>query len=187
MSTVIGAAATGRNSWPRHLAAVGVPLVLAGLAYTLWWISDRLLYVGPLDRAAFGWLVVMPLWIGAPVVSGSLWATLGQRATVAVAAAVWLAISAAASLLLWQAVAFPNCGTGTIRTPPEMALPSLVVGVAVGGGVAGSGLVSAVLVRQGRRLTAVVLGATAGVVAIGVVIAVAVVTVLGPACQRPSV
>ncbi|MBA2373099.1 MAG: hypothetical protein H0V74_02700, partial [Chloroflexi bacterium] len=37
-----------------------VPLALVALAYALWWLSDRLGYIGPLDRAAFGWAVVIP-------------------------------------------------------------------------------------------------------------------------------
>ena len=42
----------------RLAIAMLTPLVGVALAYGLWWISDRLLYIGPLDRATFGWLVV---------------------------------------------------------------------------------------------------------------------------------
>ncbi len=186
MSTVIGPTASSRNPWPRYVAAVAVPLSLAGLAYVLWWISDRLLYIGPLDRAAFGWLVVIPVWIGAPVAAGFAWRTLEPTSTRLIAALVGTVVAAVAALLLWQAVAFPNCGTGTIRTPQEMVLPSMLVGAALGGGVAWSGLVSAGLARRGRPIAALVLGAAAGTLALAVVIAVAAMTVLGPACQRPS-
>ncbi len=79
MSTVIGRTPSGQNPWPRYVAAVLVPLALVGLAYVLWWISDRLLYVGPLDRAAFGWVVVVPVWIAAPVAAGFVWRTLDRR------------------------------------------------------------------------------------------------------------
>lgn len=187
MSTVIGTTASGQNSWPRYVAAVAVPLALAGLAYLLWWISDRLLYVGPLDRAAFGWVVVIPTWIAAPVAAGFVWRTLDRRTTRVIAALVGTVIAAAAALLLWQAVAFPNCGTGTIHTPQEMVLPSLLVGAVVGGGVAWSGLVSARFARQGRPIAAVILGAAAEAFMVAAVILVAALTLLGPACQRPSV
>lgn len=186
MSTVIGTTASSQNSWPRYVAGVAVPLALAGLAYLLWWISDRLLYVGPLDRAAFGWVVVVPVWIAAPVAAGFVWRTLDRRSTRVIAALVGTVIAAAAALLLWQAVASPDCGTGAIRTPQELVLPSLLVGVVVGGGVAWSGTVSAGLARQGRPIAAVVLGAAAEALMVAAVILVAGLTLLGPACQRPS-
>lgn len=187
MSTVIDTTASGQNSWPRYVVAVVVPHALAGLAYVLWWMSDRLLYVGPLDRAAVGWVVVVPVWIAAPVAAGFVWRTLDRRTTRVIAALVGTVIGAAAALLLWQAVAFPDCGTGAIRGPQEMALPSLLVGAVVGGGVAWSGLVSAGFARQGRPIAAVVLGAAAEALMVAAVILVAALTLLGPACQRPSV
>jgi len=187
VSTVIDTTASGQNSWPRYVVAVVVPHALAGLAYVLWWMSDRLLNVGPLDRAAVGWVVVVPVWIAAPVAAGFVWRTLDRRTTRVIAALVGTVIGAAAALLLWQAVAFPDCGTGAIRGPQEMALPSLLVGAVVGGGVAWSGLVSAGFARQGRPIAAVVLGAAAEALMVAAVILVAALTLLGPACQRPSV
>src|SRR5437773_887043 len=56
----------------RFFVGVAVPLALVVLAYFLWQVSDRLLYIGPLDRAAFEWSVVIPIWIGAPVAAGSV-------------------------------------------------------------------------------------------------------------------
>jgi len=187
VSTAIGTTASGQNSWPRYVAAVAVPLALAGLAYALWWISDRLVYVGPLDRAAFGWVVVIPVWIAAPVAAGFVWRTLNRRTSWVIAGLVGTVIGAAAALFLWQAVAFPNCGTGAIHTPQEMVLPSLLVGAVVGGGVAWSGLVSAGLARQGRPIAAVALGAAFEALMIAAAILVLALTLLGPACQRPSV
>ena len=52
-----------RGEAGRVALGVAVPLVLLALVYALWWVSNELLYVGPLDRAAFGWSVVIPLWI----------------------------------------------------------------------------------------------------------------------------
>ena len=49
------------------------PLLVVAVAFVLWWISDRLLYVGPLDRATFGWAVVVPLWAAAPTFAGFSW------------------------------------------------------------------------------------------------------------------
>ncbi len=103
-----------------------------------------------------------------------------------IAGLVGTVIAAAAAVLLWQAVAFPNCGTGAIRTPPEMMLPSLSVGAVIGGGVALSGLVTARFARQGRLIAALVLGAATETLMIAAALAVLTLTLLGPACQRPS-
>jgi hypothetical protein len=180
-------APSGPNPWPRIVVGAVVPLAVVGLAYLLWWISDRLVYVGPLDRAAFGWVVVIPTWIAAPALVGFVWRTLDQRTTLAVAALVGTMIAAVTALLLWQAIAFPACETGAIRTPQEMALPALLIGSVVGGGVALSGLVSARFARQGRLIAALVLGATTEVLMVAVAILVAASTLLGPSCQRPAV
>ena len=187
MGTVIGATPSGRAGGSLVVFGVAVPLAVAGLAYLLWQISDRLLYVGPLDRAAFGWIVVVPTWIAAPVAAGFAWRVLDQRTARAVAAFVGTVITAVAGLLLWQAIASPACETGAIHTPQEMALPSLLVGVVVGGGVALSGLVSAQSARERRFITAVILGAACEALMIVAAIMVAAALILGPACQRPSI
>ena len=184
---MIGRTASSNDSWPRYVAAVALPLGLAGLAYLLWSISDRLVGVGPIDRAAFGWVVVVPVWIAAPVAAGFVWRTLDRPATRVIGTLVGTVIAAAAAWLLWQAVAFPNCGTGAIRAPQEMVLPSVLIGAVVGGGVAWSGLISAGFARQGRPVAAMVLGAAAAALMVAVVILVAALTLLGPACQRPSI
>lgn len=169
------------------LLAVAVPLALAALVYALWWISDRLLTVGPLDRAAFGWAVVMPTWIVAPVAAGFAWRRLSPRGGILAAALVGLAISGIAAALFWLSVAHPNCSTGDIHTPGDWILPSLALGLAIGVGFAISGLIATSFLREGHRLRAVLLGGGAEVVMVSVAIAMAgVVLVLsGPACQRP--
>ena len=43
--------------------AVVIPISLMGVALALWWISDKLMTVGPFDRAAFGWVFVVPIWL----------------------------------------------------------------------------------------------------------------------------
>ncbi len=185
MGTMIETAPSRQNPWRRIVVGAVLPLVVAGIAYLLWWISDRILYVGPLDRAAFGWVVVIPVWIAAPAVAGLAWRRLDQRTTLAVAVLVGAVIAAVAAVLLWQAIAFPACETGAIHTPQEMVLPSLLVGAVVGGGVALSGLVSARFARQGRLIAALGLGAAAEVLMIAVAILVVGATLLGPSCQRP--
>lgn len=185
MGIVIGTAPSGRSRSSQVILGTAGPLAVVGLAYLLWFISDRLLYVGPLDRASFGWLVVLPVWIAAPVVAGFAWRRRDERTTRVAAALVGTIIAAVAGLLLWQSVAFPACETGAIHSPQEMALPSLAVGVVVGGGVALSCLVSAQFLRRGRLLAAVAVGVVGEVLMVAVAIIVATALILGPACQRP--
>ena len=45
----------------RLVLAALLPLAVLGVVYAIWWISDRLVIIGPIDRATFGWLVVVPL------------------------------------------------------------------------------------------------------------------------------
>lgn len=175
------------SSASHFLLGIVVPLALAALAYVLWWISDRLVTIGPLDRAAFGWAVVMPTWIVAPVAAGFAWHRLTPRGGVLAAALVGLAISGIAAALFWLSVAYPNCTTGDIHKPGDWVLPSLALGLAIGGGFVINGLIATSFLREGHRLRAVLLGGGAGVVMVSVAIAMAgVILVLsGPACQRP--
>src|SRR3954453_20317543 len=116
-----------------HLLVIGVaaPLAVAGLAYLLWWISDRLVVVGPLDRASFGWMVVVPTWLAAPVVAGFAWRPIDERTGGAVVSVDGTVMAGLSTVLLWRSVAFPPFRTGPIHTPPEMVLPAVLVGALV--------------------------------------------------------
>ena len=61
--------------------AVAAPLAALAAAYVLWRMSNELLWIGPLDRAAFGWLVVVPVWALAPVAAASASRALSMRAS----------------------------------------------------------------------------------------------------------
>ena len=169
----------------RFVLGVTVPLGVASLSYMLWWISDRLLYVGPFDRAAFGWIVVIPLWVVAPVVGGFAWRRLSPWLSAVAAIVVGVAISAAAALSMWQIVAFPACETGNIHAPGDWVVPSLWFGLVVGGGLALSGLIASKFARDGRSWLAVLLGAGTEGVMIGAAILVGGAMFIGPHCQRP--
>ena len=175
------------RSLARFVLAIFVPLAVVAVAYMLWSISDRLLYIGPLDRAAFGWSVVIPIWVAAPVAAGFVWGSITRRASVLAGVVVGSVVGAFATFLVWQSVAFPDCGTGAIRTPEEYLGPSLFVGLVVGVGLTVSGLLAAGRARQGRPAHAVAIGATGAVVMGLLAIVVATMTLLGPSCQRPSV
>src|SRR4051794_41342591 len=117
-----------------HLLLIGVaaPLAMAGLAYLLWWISDRLVVVGPLDRASFGWVVVVPTWLAAPVVAGFAWRPVDERTTWAVAGGVGAGMAALSTPLLWPSGALSPCANGATPTPSEMVLPPPLLGAGAG-------------------------------------------------------
>ena len=186
MSTTVEGVSGPASRLPvRFILGVAVPLAVASLSYVLWWISDRLLWIGPLDRAAFGWIVVIPFWIAAPVVGGFAWRRLTLRTSVIAAVVVGATISGAAAWSMWQLVAFPGCETDAIHTPDYWILPSLWFGLVVGGGLALSGLIASKFARDGRPWLAVVLGAGAEVLMIGAGILVGGTMFMGPHCQRP--
>lgn len=79
-----------------HLAlGVAASLATVALGYALWSVSDRLLYIGPLDRAAFGWAVVVPVWALAPVAAALAWRRLTP------AAPRWLPLRSGSSSAVW--------------------------------------------------------------------------------------
>ena len=82
-----------------HLAlGVLAPLATVALAYGLWFVSDRLLYIAPLDRAAFGWAVVVPVWALAPVAAAFAWRRLTPRGITMAAAALGLIVGGLAAV-----------------------------------------------------------------------------------------
>ncbi len=164
---------------------IAVPLAVAAVAYGLWWVSDQLLYIGPLDRATFGWAVVIPIWLAAPGASGFAWSRLSTRDSTLAALVVGIAIGLIAAALFWQAVIHPDCVP--TRTSTDWVLPSLLLGGSIGGAVAVSALLSASLVRQGRRWRAVALGAgTEIVLMFATILLVAGPLLAVPGCDRTA-
>ena len=189
MASSMGDRASGRGGRfeAGFVIAVAVPLVIAALAYALWWISDRLVTIGPFDRATFGWGVVIPIWICGPIAAGFAWQRLSEPSSRLAAAVVTLAVGGAAAVLFWRSVAYPDCASGPVHQPIDWVLPSLLVGLVIGGGLAGSALVVRWRARGGRRWQAVILGAGAEAVMVLAAILVAAATLVGPGCQRPSI
>jgi hypothetical protein len=171
----------------RFAVGVALPLAVVALAYTLWWISDRLLYIGPLDRAAFGWAVVVPIWVSVPITAGFAWLPLTRSGAVLAATVVGSTVGIVAAVLFWQGVAFPDCGSGAVRTPMDWVIPSMLVGFMVGAGLAASGLLASMLVRDGHPWRAFILGAGTELVLMFVAVLVVALVVMGPGCQRPSI
>jgi hypothetical protein len=180
-------AQAARQPITRLASSVAAPLGVIALAYGLWWISDRLLYIGPLDRATFGWAVVIPIWLLAPFVAALAWRSLSSRTTMQAAVLFGAIVTGVSALLFWRAVAFLDCENGAIRTPTEWVVPSLVLGAVIGGGVAISGLVAVRILKGGHPWWALVAGATTSFAMFWVAVAVFATVASGPGCQRPPI
>jgi hypothetical protein len=171
----------------RVALGVALPLLFTSLAYGLWWISDQLVVIGPLDRASFGWIVVVPLWLLAPVVAGFSWRALSTGQARLAALIVAASISAGAALLYWQSIGTPfDCGFGTVTPPIDFLPQTLIVGAIVGGGLALDGLLVATLARLGVRWWAVVIGAGTEVVILGLALFAILATWEGHTCFVPG-
>jgi hypothetical protein len=107
----------------RLAVAILTPLVGVAAACGLWWTSDRLVYIGPLDRATFGWLIVVPVWSLTPVAAAAAGRPLEPRQSRAAAGVIGLILAGASAALFWMASAFPNCEFGAVRTPGEWVVP----------------------------------------------------------------
>jgi len=165
--------------------ALVAPLLVVGLALGLWYLSDRLLYIGPLDRATFGWSVVVPIWALAPIAAGFAWRGLGSRARRVAAVSCALVVGGVLAALLWLSVAFPDCQLGAARSPWEQSLPSIVLGGVVGGGFGLSTFVASGEVQARRPVRALVLGAVGQLAVVAVAPVLLFLLFFGGGCQRP--
>jgi hypothetical protein len=148
--------------------AIAVPLAILSVAYALWVISDRLLYVGPLDRAAFGWMTVIPLSWLAPGIAGLAWQRLPAARRRVAALVVWAAVGLVTGAFLAQAIDQVGCAPVVSWTDD---LPgSLAVGTVFAAGPALGGLVAAALADRTtgrwRPAAALLIGALVGAAAL---------------------
>ena len=165
---------------------VALPLSILALAFALATISDRLVHIGPFDRAMFGWLFVVPLLALAPVGAGLSWKRLTAGGTLLAAAALGAILAAVSATLLWVSIAHPDCEFGARFTPAEMVPPSLAIGVVFGGTLMIAGLIVTLLARRGHPWWGVILGAAAGVgVLFASILAFVVVMPMAGVCNRP--
>ncbi|MGH2456230.1 MAG: hypothetical protein ACRDHD_08245 [Candidatus Limnocylindria bacterium] len=178
---------TRRSGQSRRAITALAPLGLAALAFGLWWVSDRLVQVGPLDRAAFGWLVVVPVWAATPVVAALAWRRLTAAALGAAALVLAWTVGIAAAVLFWLGVADSSCDFGAVRAPIDWVLPSAVVGMVIGGGLALGGLAASILARRGHGWWAVATGAGSAVAVLFLAVLVATSFIVTGGCQRPPI
>lgn len=181
---VASARASDQGAAPFALGILA-PLGVVSTAASLWWISDRLAYIGPLDRAMFGWAVVIPVWISAPIVAGLVWRRLSLRRSTVTAAILAMCVGSAAATLLYGAETPIGCAFGAARPPSDWVAPSVLFGLVVGVGPAASGLLATELLRSGRPWRAAVSGAGVELLFVVAAIATAAAFLSGAGCQRP--
>jgi hypothetical protein len=166
--------------------AVVVPLAVVAVGYLLWAVSDRLLYIGPLDRATFGWLIVVPVWLAAPIAAGFAARGLERRERRLATAALGIVVAGLAAFALWQAGAISDCQFGARQDATSWVLQSNAIGALVGAGFGLSALLVGRLVQDQRPWRAVAAGAAAGIALLFVDILVVALVILGSdGCQRP--
>ena len=165
--------------------AVAIPLAVAGAAYLLWFLSDRMVQIGPLDRAAFGWLVVMPVWAAAPVAAGLAWRGLSSATRWIASTICGLVIGAAITVLFWLDVSAPDCQFGPVRAPVDWSVPAIAVGLLIGGGFAIAGVVATRFLAAGRPWLALFVGATIQLGAAALAIFFFFTQMITGLCQRP--
>jgi hypothetical protein len=166
------------------LARVVAPLAVVGLAALLWFSSERLVSIGPLDRATFGWAVVVPLWVAAPIDAGFAWQPLERRSRLLAAAASGVVLGGTLTVVLWLDAVGVSCEFGATRAGVDWIGPTSVVGLAVGGALALSSANAVQQVAAGRRWNALLSSALIQVVAVPFAAALFFVAFFGT-CNRP--
>lgn len=117
-------------------------MLVLGAAWSLWAVSDALLRIGPLDRAAFGWLVVVPLLVIAVPVAGEAWDRLDRRGRTLAAIALAVSVAVVVASALARSFLSTDCQSGSLWAPTELVVRSTVVGAVAGGAYALGGLLT---------------------------------------------
>lgn len=142
--------------------AILAPLAVLAVAYGLWFLSDRLMVIGPLDRAAFGWAVAVPIGALAPMAAAVAWRELGEAATRLAVVALGLLLTVATTVLLALALAPSGLGARPAQAP--VILVAGVIGTMGGVGWVSVARLSTGLLRGGHPWVALVVGALSSVV-----------------------
>lgn len=162
--------------------AILAPLLVLGSAWVLWTISDRAVWIGPMDRAFFGWAVVVPLFVVTAPVAAVAWRRFEPRPRAFAALTLAGAVVLTCTVLLARDIGSAACPTEPLRTVLEGVAAGLLVGLVGGSCLATAGVVGA-RARTLRRgiVSAAVLGVVA-VLAWGVAFGMAI---SFPGCARP--
>jgi len=166
---------------------IALPFLAVLIVFGLWWLSDRMIFIGPLDRATFGWGVVIPLWLMLPVAAAVAWTGLDDRPRAGAAALLGTAVFVTAIAWFWRGFDAPDCQFGALATATNRLAPLALVAGLIGAGLAGSSIAASSRWDDGRRVAGFVLGAGIQLAAVALALVLAIVLFSGPVCQRPPV
>jgi len=168
---------------------LAAPILLA-VAMIATVVDDSVVAVGPLDRAAFGWLVVAPLVLLSPGAAALTWRATGRRV---LASRLIAALSLAIGLGLELRLAFTvtQIGCTPVHDPLQAAPLMLPIAAAAGAAFGLAGIVGMVSVGVGGRGLLVALrtivAAAIGLAVFGLAaIFVFAVTFAGVSCAAPQ-
>jgi hypothetical protein len=147
----------------RPLATLMIAPSLLVLAVAVWFVSDRLVTIGPFDRAKIAWAVVLPLLAIAPGVAalaGSSSTSQGLARLVVAGTSVVTGLFVVFGLA--SAITVVDCrpATGPLELVPRTLPTALVLGI----GFATSAAAAWGPALHGRRLVAVAVGAAVWIV-----------------------
>ena len=148
----------------RSLATLIVAPSLLVLAVAVWFVSDRLVTIGPFDRAKIGWAVVLPLLAlapGAAALAGSRTTSPGLARLVVAGTSIITGLFVVLGLA--SAITFIDCrpATGPLEVVPRTLPTAFVFGI----GFAISAAAAWGPALHGRRVVALVVGAAVWIVA----------------------
>lgn len=150
-------AANGRGGW----ATLAIAPILIVAAIAVWAISDRMLSIGPFDRAQIGWAVVVPLFLLAPAAAGLAARWTSTRSAMLVATGIAMALGGLIVLTLsltWTRIGCQPVGQA------EAALQAIPTGLAAGLGFLAAAGAAVSRLGDGPRM-AIVAGVVVGIFA----------------------
>lgn len=147
-----------------QLVALGIAPSLLLLGLAVWFVSDRLVIIGPFDRAQIGWAVVVPLLAiapGAAALAGPRSASPGLARLVVAGVSIVTGLFVVVGL----AATITSLDCRPVISPLEVVPRTLPTAFVLGVGFALSAAAAWGPALQGRTLVALLVGAVAWIVA----------------------
>ena len=180
------AAPTDRRASNRWLLGVA-PLALFLVVVGVWTAIDRLLYIGPFDRAQLGWAIAAPLTVAVPVVAAWAGGRLGPLGRPLLAVVLGAAAALAIGWPFWVEYANQCAAVGL----PMPVASIVIVGVIGALTMSGAVIAAGVAFDRGRPGIAIPLAALAAAIVFIVGFAVFALTwaelFFGECVVRPSI
>lgn len=134
---------------------------MAGLA--VWVVSDRLVIIGPFDRAQIGWAIVVPLFAIAPGMAALAEGRTGERA-LARFVVTGLSVVSALFVLITLAITTTFLDCRSVTSPLEVVPRALPTAFVAGLAFAGSAAVASRLAPKRGTIVALFVGAAVWIV-----------------------